>query len=110
MPLVLGVVACLITGLYFVWHSPERDPTDSSSRDGFQEGSDIRGTMDIIYGCLSTMAICTYSVVHPDIPPIRLHRMSIGEKLSSGLWWLSPLQSALNFLSTFFAPVTRVTE
>lgn len=35
---------------------------------GFQHGEDTRSTMDIVFSCLSTMAICSISALHFNLP------------------------------------------
>ncbi|KIX01216.1 uncharacterized protein Z518_08941 [Rhinocladiella mackenziei CBS 650.93] len=43
----------------------------SSPQVGFTSSPHQRGTLDIIWSCLFTVFICTWTVVHPNIPPRR---------------------------------------
>ncbi|ORY06213.1 hypothetical protein BCR34DRAFT_490279 [Clohesyomyces aquaticus] len=58
---------------------------------GFVQGVNIRSTLDIVWGCLFTLLICTWTVQHLNLPP-RRNNLSQDEeqgKLEKCQAWLS---------------------
>lgn len=43
-------------------------PPNSDAHVGYQQGANRRGTLDLIWSCLSTIFICVYVAMHVDIP------------------------------------------
>ncbi|CEJ90122.1 hypothetical protein VHEMI05926 [[Torrubiella] hemipterigena] len=55
----------------------------------FVSAPNVRGTMEIVWGCLSILIICTWSVVHPNVP-CQLAARTWREKTRRSilrLWW-----------------------
>lgn len=49
------------------------------------EGPKVRGTLEIFNLCLSTLIICIWNSLHPDIP---LQRPSSLRRLFCSIWWM----------------------
>jgi hypothetical protein len=47
---------------------------------GWSSGSNNRGTLDLVWGCLSTLFVCVWTVLHLDIPHVRLTKWKIFER------------------------------
>jgi len=49
------------------------------------EGPKVRGTLEIFNLCLSTLIICIWNSLHPDMP---LQRYSSRRRLFCNIWWM----------------------
>ncbi len=63
-PPIIVAAICFAVPLHF-GHTVTFPP--SNPRLGYQSGPDQRSTLNIVWTCLSTIFICCYSAMHPDI-------------------------------------------
>lgn len=77
---------------------------------GFQHDSSHRSTMDIIYSCISTMIICTISVMHFDVPENTAHRLGFWKKIKSPGFWEEAGSSVIYWSIGFLMPELLVTK
>ena len=94
---------CLSVNVVVLSMSPP-DPYRVDSPVGFQSASTRRGTMDIVYSCLTTMIICTVSAVHFDLPEDYSHRLPLWKKLRSGSFWKVSARKTFIILVGLVAP------
>lgn len=71
---------------------------------GFQNSPTQRGTMDIIYSCLSTIFICTVSAIHLDLPRHKSQRLGFWERLGHIGFWKDTWASCFFVLTSLFSP------
>ena len=90
----------LLVLLASIWISLEHGTTSLDPpkfRTGFQRSGDTRGTMDIIYGCLTTLVVCTSFVIRPSVSLHAHHHSTSTKGFAASQWW--PMQYAR--VSTF---------
>lgn len=47
---------------------------------GWSSGSNVRGTLDIVWGCVSTLFVCVWTVLHLDVPNVRFSKWKVFER------------------------------
>ncbi|KAL7786961.1 hypothetical protein V8C37DRAFT_412311 [Trichoderma ceciliae] len=74
---------------------------------GFVNGSNTRTTMQIVWSCLSVILLCTWSILHPNVPP-ELTPKGVWQKIYKKLfllfrkvYWMVVMLIAPEFLTTF---------
>ena len=69
--LALLSIPLTIVGLVIIFrHSHPTDFSPSDNRLGFTSSPDFRGTLDIVWSCMSTIFTCVYVSVHVDVPDL----------------------------------------